>query len=131
MSLIYPMFAMVVLTVVVAGAMFRSRVRAVKSKDVPLNFFKTYQGAAPDYVVVPARHFTNLFEAPVLFYVACLAAMILGKTGVTVVALAWAYVAMRAIHAFVHLNSNAVLTRMRVYAVSWIVLLVLWIALLL
>ncbi len=130
MNLIYPMFAMVVLTVVVLGVMFRSRVRAIKSKDVPIDFFKSYQGAVPEYVQVPARHFTNLFETPVLFYVACLAAMILGKTGVTVVALAWAYVVLRAAHAFVHLGSNSVFLRMRVYAVSWIVLLSLWIALL-
>lgn len=131
MSLIYPMFAMVVLTVIVAGVMFRSRVRAVKSRDVSLDFFKTYQGTIPEYVVLPARHFSNLFEAPVLFYVACLAAMTIGKTGVTVVALAWAYVALRALHAYVHLGTNAVFTRMRVYAVSWIVLLALWVALLL
>lgn len=131
MSLIYPMFAMVVLTLVVAGVMLRSRIRAVKSRDVPLNFFKSYQGTVPEYVVIPARHFTNLFEAPVLFYVACLAAMIIGKTGVAVVALAWVYVACRAAHAYVHLGSNAVFFRMRVYAASWLVLLALWIALLL
>jgi hypothetical protein len=130
MSLIYPMFAMVVLTVIVAGAMFRSRVRAVKSKDVSLSFFKTYQGNAPEDVLVTARHFTNLFEAPVLFYVACLAAMIIEKTGVAVVALAWGYVVLRAVHAYVHLGSNAVFQRMRVYMASWIILLTLWIALL-
>ncbi len=130
MSLIYPMFAMVVLTVIVLGVMLRSRIRAVKSKDVPLNFFKTYEGSIPEYVAVPARHFTNLFETPVLFYVACLAAMIISNTGVTVVVLAWMYVALRAAHAFVHLGSNSVFLRMRIYAASWVVLLALWIALL-
>ena len=125
------MFAMVVLTFVVALVMLRSRVRAVKSREVPLEFFKTYQGAAPEHVITSARHFSNLFEAPVLFYVACLAAMILNKTGVTVVALAWAYVLARCIHAYVHLGSNKVFLRMRAYLFSWVILLALWVVLLL
>lgn len=129
MSLIYPMFAMVVLKGIVVGVMLRSRVKAVRSGDIPLNFFKTFQGTVPDYVVTPARQFTNLFETPVLFYVACLAAMIIGKTGVTVVTLAWAFVIARYVHAYVHLGRNVVMTRMRVYVVSWMILLALWISL--
>lgn len=131
MSLIYPMFAMVVLTFAVATVMLRSRIKAVRSKDVSVSFFKSYEGTVPDYVAIPARHFSNLFETPVLFYVVCLAAMIIGKTGVTIVVLAWAFVALRIIHAVVHLGKNTVLVRMRVYLASWIVLLALWVAMLL
>ena len=42
-------------------------------------------------------------------------------------ALAWAYVATRVIHAWVHLGGNRVRHRMRAYFVSWLLLLGLWI----
>jgi hypothetical protein len=130
MNLIYPMFAMFGLTVAVLVVMFRSRVRAVRSSDVSLSFFKTYQGDVPEYIVTPARHFTNLFETPVLFYVACLASMILQHSGVTVVMLAWGYVLSRCAHAYVHLGTNNVMVRMRAYFVSWLLLGALWVSLL-
>lgn len=121
---------MFVLTTIVLLVMFRSRVRAVRSKEVPLGFFKTYQGEVPAHLITPARHFANLFETPVLFYVACLASMILQHDGVIVVALAWGYVLTRYVHAYVHLGTNKVIVRMRVYFVSWLFLAALWISLL-
>ena len=39
---------------------------------------------------------------------------------------AWAYVAIRYLHTWVHLGSNDVLTRFRVYCASGLVLLILW-----
>ena len=123
------MFAMFLLTTAVLLVMFKSRVRAVRSKDVPLSYFKNYgESPLPDYVVWPARHFSNLFEAPVLFYVACLAAMILDVTGYLIVGLAWGYVVSRVFHALVHIQKNNVFTRMRIYFVSWLFLAALWIS---
>lgn len=129
-SLIYPMFAMVLLTAAVVVTLFRRRVRAVRENLVTASYFRIYQGEAePESSAKAARHLANLFEAPVLFYVACLAAMVTGQTGVAVVALAWAYVAARFVHAYVHLGGNRLRHRMRVFGVSWLILLALWIAL--
>jgi hypothetical protein len=128
-SLIYPMFAMVLLTATVLVIMFRSRVRAVRESLVTTAYFRLYQGEAePESIVKPSRHFKNLFEAPTLFYVACLAAMVTGQTGLLVVVLAWAYVAARVVHAWVHLGGNRLRHRMRVYFLSWLFLLGLWLA---
>jgi hypothetical protein len=128
-SLIYPMFAMVLLTATVLVIMFRSRVRAVREALVTAAYFRLYQGETePESIVKPSRHFKNLFEAPTLFYVGCLAAMVTGQTGGLVVLLAWGYVAARILHAWVHLGGNRLRHRMRVYFLSWLVLLGLWIA---
>ncbi|MEZ5565331.1 MAG: MAPEG family protein [Gammaproteobacteria bacterium] len=128
-SLVYPMFAMVLLTVVVLGILFRSRVRAVRSNQVTMKYFRTFQGEVePESTAKPARHFSNLFEAPMLFYAACLAAMLTRQTGLTIVLLAWAYVVLRIIHAWIHLGGNRVRYRMRAYFAGWVVLLALWIA---
>jgi len=128
-SLVYPMLALVLLTFGVLVALFRSRVRMVREGLAPVSYFRTFQGSVdvPEYSAKPARHFANLFEAPTLFYAGCLAAMVTGVTGNWVVALAWAYVAMRYVHAFIHLGGNRVRYRMRAYFVGWLCLLALWI----
>jgi hypothetical protein len=127
--LVYPMFAMVLLTATVLVIMFRSRVRAVREKALASAYFRTFQGGTePEYVVKPARHFINLFEAPTLFYAGCLAAIATQTGGAVVLALAWAYVAIRVAHAWIHIGRNRLRHRIPVYAVSWVVLLALWIA---
>jgi hypothetical protein len=125
---IYPMFAMVLLTFVVLTKLFRARVRAVREGKVSAAYFRIYQGEAePESTAKPARHFANLFEAPVLFYVVCLAAMISHFTGAAMQVLAWVYVAARVMHAYVHLGGNRIRKRIRAYFFSWIVLLAMWI----
>ena len=127
-TLIFPMFAMVLLTAAVLAKLFRSRVRAVRDGDLTASYFRTYQGATePDYTAKPARHFINLFEAPTLFYVACLAAMITGATGPAMQVLAWLYVAARLVHSYVHLGPNRLRFRVRAYFGSWLILMGMWI----
>jgi hypothetical protein len=122
------MFAMVVLTAVVLAALFRSRVGAVRQGLVSAAYFRVYQGEAePESSAKAARHFANLFEAPVLFYVVCLSAMITHVNGVAMQALAWVYVAARVAHAYVHLGGNRLQNRIRAYFFSWFVLLTMWI----
>ena len=126
--MIYPMFAMVVLTAVVLVTLFRARVAAVHQGQVSLAYFGIYQGGAePESSAKAARHFANLFETPVLFYVVCLAAMVTNVTGVAMRVLAWTYVAVRLAHAYVHLGGNRIRHRLRVYFLSCLVLLAMWI----
>ena len=127
-SLIYPMFAMVLLTGGVLVMLFRGRLRAVRERKVSLEYFQVYQGGnEPPETAQLARHFINLFEAPTLFYAACLAAMVTGQTGRITVVLAWSYVAARLLHAYIHLGSNVVPRRLAAYFTSWAVLIALWV----
>jgi hypothetical protein len=126
-ALVYPMFAMVVLTATVLGILFRSRVRAVRAGKVSSRYFRIYQGEQePEETAKPARHFSNLFEAPTLYYAACLAALVTHDSGVTCLALAWAYVAARLVHASIHLGTNRLGLRIKAYFASWLVLMGLW-----
>jgi hypothetical protein len=119
---------MVVLTAIVLVVLFRSRVGAVRQGLVSAKYFRIYQGESePESCAKPARHFANLFEAPVLFYVVCLAAMVTRFTGPAMQALAWVYVGARVVHAYVHLGNNRLRHRMRAYFFSWGVLLMMWI----
>lgn len=127
-ALVYPMFALVVLTATVLVILFRSRVRAVRAGKVSARYFRIYQGEVePEETAKPARHFSNLFEAPVLFYAACLAAMVTHDTGGLALVLAWLYVAARAAHAYIHLRRNRLGRRINAYFAGWLVLMGLWI----
>ena len=127
-SLVYPMFALVVLTAGVLVILFRSRLGAVKAGKLSSKYFRIYQGEIePEETAKPARHFSNLFEAPTLFYAGCLAAMLTQNSGIVVQSLAWAYVAARAVHAYVHLGGNRLGKRIKAYFAGWAVLLLLWV----
>ena len=128
--LIYPMFALVVLTSSVLVRLFRARVRAVSSGEVSATYFRTYQeGIEPASSARLARHFINLFESPVLYYTCCLAAMVANLVSVSLLALAWLYVLVRLVHAFVHTGRNRLRPRIAAYLSSWLVLLAMWIVL--
>ena len=129
-SLVYPMAAMVLITVVVLVRLFRSRIAAVRGGQMDAAYFRLYQGSdEPEATRKLSRHFTNLFEAPTLFYVACLAGMIVGVVGTAFLVLAWGYVAARALHAFVHLGGNRLRKRILVYFESWVFLVAMWVTL--
>jgi hypothetical protein len=127
-ALVYPMFALVVLSATVLVILFRSRVRAVREGKVTAMYYRIFQGETePEETAKPARHFSNLFEAPTLFYAACLAGMVTGDTGALVQFLAWLYVAARTVHAYIHLGRNRIRRRINAYFVGWLALMALWI----
>ncbi len=128
MSILYPVFVLVALTAFTLIRLGIARFRAVKSGRVPIDHYKTYQDLRePDHVRVLSNHYSNLFEAPLLFYVATLVILITGRETVLTVGLAWIYVLLRIVHSFVHTTSNSVLWRFRVFGVSWMVLIALWV----
>ena len=89
-------------------------------------YLRTGQGEPPpDAVVAAERHFTNLFEVMVLFYVACVMALVLSQADQTFVVLAWLFVASRAVHSAVHLTYNNPFHRSAAYALGCVVLTVL------
>lgn len=73
-----------------------------------------------------ADNFRNLFEMPVLFFALCICLAITGLGGEWFVAGAWAYVALRAMHSFIHISYNRVMHRFTVYALSSVLLFILW-----
>ena len=130
-ALIYPMFALVLLTGAVLVRMFRARVRAVREGQVSAAYFRLYRGEIePESTAKLSRHFANLFETPVLFYVACLAAMIVHADGIPMQVLAWLYVATRLAHAAAHLGGNRLRKRIPAFFASLVLLFAMWIWLL-
>lgn len=128
--ILYPVFGMFALVMFVFLRMAKVRFGAVRAGEMNPAFYKTYQGdEEPEHMRVVTRHFLNLFEMPVLFYVVVLMAYVSHQTGAWMTTLAWLYVASRCVHSWVHLGSNDVLTRFRAYLASNVVLTLLWVSL--
>lgn len=131
MSVLLPAFAMMALTFFCLGRLGYLRAMAVKSREIDPRFFQLYRGyEEPENLAVHSRHIVNHFETPVIFYVLCLLAFVTDQVGPSTIGLAWAYVGMRCIHSYVHLTSNAVLLRFRVFIASLLILGILWTTLL-
>jgi hypothetical protein len=80
----------------------------------------------PPEVSIPNRNYMNLLELPILFYVVCMMFYLTRHVTLTVLAAAWAYVALRGLHSLVHLTYNNVRHRLRFFALSNFVLMALW-----
>lgn len=124
--MLYPMFAMVILTLAVAIHLFLQRVKAVKAGEMRLSQFRLNTGEIPDAMAQAARNYSNLFEMPVLFYTAGAVALALGIQTPAMVITAWIFVLARIIHTWIHLHGNNVIHRLRAYILGNICVLVLW-----
>lgn len=125
--ILYPVFAMFLLVAVVLLRMRAMRFAAVRQREVSVRFYKAFQGdEEPEALRVIARHFANLFEVPVLFYVGVLMAYVTHQVTYWLIGCAWAYVALRYAHTWMHLTRNDVVARFSLYFASGAVLVVLW-----
>ncbi len=127
MTILWPAFALFALTMAIVFRLATLRFRAVRGRKVDPRFYKIYRGdGEPEEVAVVSRHLVNLYEAPTLFYAATVIAFAAGIEATPLVALGWAFVGLRLLHSSIHLGSNDVLWRFRVFALSWLVLVVYW-----
>ncbi|NOX52791.1 MAG: hypothetical protein GXP16_19980 [Gammaproteobacteria bacterium] len=128
--IVFPMAALALLTFVVLVMLFLSRLSAVKNGSLSAGFFKTYTGQSePEQSRKLARHFANLFEAPILFYVVCLSGLSTHLSFGLFQVFAWLYVTLRLIHATVHIGKNKLQPRIAAYFSGWIVLIAMWLLL--
>ena len=125
-----PAFAMVALTVVVTFRMFFERLRQMRSERIRFAEIPSSSQMATRFADTRAAdNYRNLFEMPVLFYLALLVAALTGLATPTWLALAWAYVALRCIHSAIHCGYNRVRHGFYAFLASNLVLWALWILL--
>lgn len=130
-SIVYPMAAMVGFTFLFLVFMAWTRIQEVRKGNVKATYFKTYDDGQPSRIVRQTeRHFSNLFELPVIFYATCLTIMVMGLDSQMTVICAWLFVIARVIHAYIHVGANKIYPRMGIYFFSWLVVLTMWIPIL-
>ena len=130
-AILYPVFAQVLLTFVVYGLLGVARFRAIGiagrtrgSPDLALGRYPW-----PEDADKRAHNQRNQFELPVLFYAVAAFALLVGAADFTMVALAWAFVASRIVHAAIHIGPNKVRWRSPAFTVGLLILAAMWVKL--
>jgi hypothetical protein len=126
-AVLLPLFVQVALTFVLLLWMAGLNASATRSGEV------SWQDIALREPNWPARNmqirnaFLNQLETPVLFYVLTVLAWITRHADYLFVVLAWIFVALRIVHAFIHVADNNVPRRGAVFLASMVVLAVMWV----
>ena len=127
-SILYPVFVQVALTFGLQFWMARERFAArgrgeVKPSEPGVR--SVFTGRAGQV----SNSFNNNLEVPILFYAVVAFAMLTSGVDYLMVALAWAYVICRLVHALIHTTYNTVKHRFFAYLASTIVLITMWVKL--
>ncbi len=126
-NLFWPAVAMALLTCLVWVRLYAVRIPEMRRRDIrPQNIAQSAQREAAFDDTRASDNFKNLFELPVLFYLALFVAHSSGQVGSTVVLLAWAFVVLRWLHSGIQCTYNRVMHRFTVYALGAVVLWLLW-----
>src|SRR6266516_1885575 len=122
-----PVFVQVGLTFALLFWMARARVGSIKRGETKMRDIALRQPAWPAKPTQVANCYQSQFELPLLFYVLVIFAWFTKQTDLIFLVMAWIFVVMRLVHAYIHTSSNHVPTRFNAFAVGAIVLLLMWI----
>ncbi len=130
MAIVWPAFALFVLTMLQVARLARMRFAAARAGRVDPRYYKVFRGEGePPELAAVSRNVINLYEMPTLFYAGTAIAVAAGQSGMILAGLGWTYFALRCLHTTIHVTSNKVLWRFRVFGASWLVLIAYWVVL--
>lgn len=128
--MIYPLSALVFLTIIIGAQLLRLRIQAVKAGQVRLSQLRLNQSSdIPDKITQAARNFSNMFEVPVLFYTAGCLAIALHYETTLLISVAWLFVLSRVIHSWIHLTNNNVIHRLYAFMAGNACVVTIWVLL--
>jgi hypothetical protein len=123
----WPAVAMVALTFAVWLHMYFRRIAQMQRERIdPQAVATSSQASARLTDCASADNFRNLFELPVLFYLAVVVAVQSAQVNVLTVTLAWIFVVLRIVHSSIHCTYNTVIHRFYAYVAGGTALWVLW-----
>ncbi|MEN9559865.1 MAG: hypothetical protein RLZZ502_1076 [Pseudomonadota bacterium] len=125
----YPVFALVLLSLVVSRVLYVVRRKEIREKKLRMRDIALSGDIAKAISDTrSADNYRNLFEMPVLFYVLCVVLYVTQGVNMAFLVAAWLYVALRYAHTYVHCTSNRVKYRFIAFAVSAFLLGGMWCA---
>jgi len=122
-AIFWPVLGQVFLTLVMFIVLGARKAKAVKSGQVNRQQAALDNRVWPEDVIKVTNNVANQFEIPVLFYVLCIVLYSTNAAGTLSVVLAWAFVISRYVHADVHVGSNYVPVRLKLFMFGAITLL--------
>ena len=125
-AVLSPVFILIALTIGLLLWTGRSRVGALKRREVKLGQIALGQSAWPDKVTQVGNAYQNQLETPVLFYVLVALAIITKKDDLAFVGLEWLYALTRLAHAYIHTGTNNVPMRLNAFILGVGALALMW-----
>ena len=123
----WPAVTMAALTFAVWLRMYFRRIAQMKRESIhPQAVATSAQVNARLTESAAADNFRNLFELPVLFYLAVVVAVQTNQVTAITLGLAWLFVALRIVHSAIHCTYNKVIHRFYAYVCGGSVMWVLW-----
>lgn len=118
-GMIAPVVALVIWSMIMLIWLYGTRIPAMqKAKIKPGEATKAQMEALPGGAPNVANNYNHLMEQPTLFYAIALALSLLSVNAWGVLALAWAYVALRVIHSLVQALGNRIEIRFALFVLS-------------
>jgi hypothetical protein len=115
----WPVLVQVLMTLLIYVRLIKVKIREVRAGKVDMERRGLHEDAWGDAVLQVNNSIRNQFELPVLFYVLSAVFWALDAVNILVLAAAWIFVLSRAAHAWVHLTSNYMPNRRRLFTVGW------------
>lgn len=127
-NVFWPMLVLIGWTAGVGCLAVSRRVNEVRAKRIPLQAIARPRDIAVLLEDTQATdNFNNLLQVPLLFYMWCLAAEQAHLVNGYVVLIGWIYVGLRIAHTVIQVTHNRVMQRFRVWAMSNLILILLWV----
>jgi hypothetical protein len=118
----WPVLAQIFLTLIMYIVLGVRKAKAVEAREFNRQLAALNNKVWPKDVVKVSNNIANQFEIPVLFYVLCVVLYSINAAGMIAILLAWLFVLSRFAHAYVHIGSNYVQMRLRLFLVGCFVL---------
>lgn len=125
-AIFWPVIAQVALIHGIYFLMMRRRFGAVRAGTAKAQDYRI-PTIEPTPSATVARNLINQFELPLLFFLVCVLFHLTAGVNHVVLVVAWLFVASRYLHAFVHVTSNRLMVRQRLFSLGFILNLVLWV----
>ncbi|MBX6329621.1 MAG: MAPEG family protein [Pseudolabrys sp.] len=126
-AVLMPLFVQVALTFALWFWMVYERGRLLAGGKVQPHEIALRQPNWPPHALQVGNAAHNQLETPLLFYLLTTLALVTRQADATFVVLAWIYVVLRVLHAYVHVTSNRIPVRGPAFAASLLVLFVMWV----
>ncbi len=120
-----PVLANILLTVFLYIRLAKAKKQALANEEVDLERRALHVDAWPDDVVKINNNIKNQFEVPVLFYVVSFILWATESVSTAVLVLSWTFVGSRIIHTTIHIGTNFVPTRRKIFLFGSIIVLIL------
>jgi len=125
-TILYPVLVQVILTFILLYATGRTRVTSIRKGETRVKDIALGQNAWPSRPTQFANAYNNQFQLPVLFYTVVILSLMNGPVDRILVALAWGFVVMRLIHAWIYVTSNNVSQRFNAFVAGLVFLAAMW-----